>query len=151
MDHNYMMKMALAEADAAFLEDEVPIGAVIVDEKGRVLASAHNCTLHLNDPTAHAEILTLRQAAQNVQNYRLLKTTLYVTVEPCVMCMGAIIHARVGRIVFGARDPKWGAIGSIYDFTQEAKFNHHPLVIEGICEYECKSLMKRFFKLKRQK
>jgi tRNA(adenine34) deaminase len=151
MNHERMMKLALSEAQTAFLKDEVPIGAVLMDDNDQQLATAHNLTISLNDPTAHAEILVLRQAARRIQNYRLLNTTLYVTVEPCVMCMGAIIHSRVKTIVFGTRDPKWGAAGSIYDFSEQARFNHQPQIIEGICRKECRNLMQQFFKSKRKK
>lgn len=103
------MNLALEEAKKAGQKAEVPIGAVLVAESGDILSRSHNQTISLGDPTAHAEILTLRDAAQKVLNYRLLSTTLYVTIEPCIMCMGAIVHARVARVVFGAHDPKWGA------------------------------------------
>ena len=144
------MKMALGEAHKARLKQEVPIGAVLVSENSDLLSAAHNQTITRQDPTAHAEILALRQAAAKVGNYRLLNTTLYVTVEPCPMCMGAAIHARVARIVFGTRDPKWGAAGSLYNFAADPRFNHQPEVIEGICENECKKLMQDFFRKKRK-
>jgi tRNA(adenine34) deaminase len=113
------------------------------------LAAKHNQTITLNDPTAHAEILVMRSAAAKLRNYRLLNTTLYVTVEPCPMCMGAVIQARVSQVVFGTRDPKWGAAGSLYNFAADRLFNHQPNVIEGICMDECKKLMQIFFKSKR--
>ena len=128
---------------------EVPIGAVLVGENQDVLATEHNQTITLNDPTAHAEILTLRAAAARMGNYRLLNTTLYVTVEPCPMCMGAAIHARVSRLVFGPRDTKWGAAGSLFNFAQDSRFNHQPLIVEGICEADCKRLLQDFFRQKR--
>ena len=143
------MEMALTEAERAQKKEEVPIGAVLVAENNDVLAAKHNQTIALNDPTAHAEILVLRQAAQKIGNYRLLNTTLYVTVEPCPMCMGAIIHARVAQVVFGAHDPKWGAAGSLYNFAIDHRFNHRPEIIEGICERECKELMQEFFRSRR--
>ena len=114
-----------------------------------MLAAEHNRTITLNDPTAHAEILALRSAAAKIGNYRLLNTTLYVTVEPCPMCMGATIHARISRVIFGTRDPKWGAAGSLYNFAAEKRFNHRLEVIEGICQADCKSLMQEFFRQKR--
>jgi tRNA(adenine34) deaminase len=101
------------------------------------------------DPTAHAEILALRQAAQKTQNYRLLNTTLYVTIEPCVMCMGAIVHARISALVFGAKDPRWGGAGSLYNLAADNRLNHQVEIIEGICEDECRSLMQDFFRSKR--
>ena len=147
--HVKYMKAALTEAEGAQKKGEVPIGAVLVANAKDVLAAEHNQTITLNDPTAHAEILVLREAAHKIGNYRLLNTTLYVTVEPCPMCMGAIIHARIARIVFGARDLKWGAAGSLYNFAQDRRFNHRPEIIAGICEPDCKSLIQEFFRQKR--
>ena len=143
------MKLALKEAKKAKKNEEVPIGAALVAENDDLMAAAHNQTITLKDPTAHAEILALREASIKIGNYRLLNTTLYVTVEPCPMCMGAIIHARVARIVFGTRDPKWGACGSLYNFVNDNRFNHRPEMIEGICEPDCKSLIQEFFRQKR--
>ena len=144
-----MMKAALAEAERARKKGEVPIGAVVVAGNHQVLAAAHNRTTTLNDPTAHAEILALRSAAAKIGNYRLLNTMLYVTVEPCPMCMGAVIHARVSQVIFGTRDPKWGAAGSLYDFAADQRFNHQPKVIEGVCKTDCKILIQDFFRQKR--
>ena len=143
------MILALDEAKKAGQIDEIPIGAVLVSDKWEIISSAYNQTIHLADPTAHAEILTLRQAGRQTQNYRLLNTTLYVTVEPCIMCMGAVIHARVARLVFGAHDPKWGAAGSLYDFGGDLRLNHQTDVISGVCEEECKELLQDFFRAKR--
>ena len=143
------MKLAISEAKLAGKKDEVPIGAVLVDKQSKIIASGHNQTITLNDPTAHAEILTLRKAGLKILNYRLLNTTLYVTVEPCIMCMGAIIHARVSKVVFGAGDPKWGGAGSLYDFAKDARLNHSPDIISCVCENECRILIKGFFKAKR--
>jgi tRNA(adenine34) deaminase len=147
--HIKFMKMALIEAERARQKDEVPVGAVLVSESGRVLSRGHNNTIGLSDPTAHAEILTLRKAAKKGMNYRLLNSILYVTIEPCVMCMGAIIHARVRCVVFGAADPKWGACGSVYDFASNPKLNHRPEIISGISEPECRDIIQRFFQEKR--
>lgn len=147
--HNQYMELALIEAKKAFKADEVPVGAVLVDEKGIILSSDYNRPIHLNDPTAHAEMLVIRNAGQKIQNYRFLNTTLYVTVEPCIMCMGAIIHARVNHVVFGAKDPKWGAAGSLYEFQTDMRFNHQPRVTGGVCKNQCKALMVDFFKQKR--
>ncbi len=144
------MNSALEEAKKAGQKDEVPVGAVVVTEKGKILSAAHNQVIGLCDPTAHAEILAIREAASKVQNYRLLNTTLYVTVEPCIMCMGAIIHARISTVVFGAFDPKWGAAGSLYNFSDDTRLNHLPEIIPGICEDECKALMQDFFRSKRK-
>ncbi len=150
MNDQTYMKLAIDEAKKAFLKDEVPIGAVIVDAGGDVISRAHNQLITLSDPTAHAEILALRKACQSVSNYRLPDTTMYVTIEPCVMCMGAIIHARVAKVVFGAHDPKWGAAGSKYDFIQDARFNHTPQIAGAICAEDCKHLMQCFFREKRK-
>lgn len=147
--HTELMKLALKEARKASREQEVPVGAVLVTNTGDILSAAHNRTITLNDPTAHAEILALRQAAQKVANYRLLNTILYVTIEPCLMCMGAIVHARVSRVVFGTDDPKWGAAGSLYNFANDIKINHRPEIIRGICRDECRSLIQDFFQARR--
>ena len=148
-NHIEFMKLALNEAEKARKTGEVPIGAVLVADNDEMLTAEHNQTITLNDPTAHAEILALRSAAKKIGNYRLLKTTLYVTLEPCPMCMGALLHARISRVVFGTRDPKWGAAGSLYNFAEDHRFNHQPEVIEGICKSECKKLMQDFFSEKR--
>lgn len=150
MNHINFMKLALNEAEKAAEKNEVPIGALLVEERGDILATAHNLTISLLDPSAHAEILVLRKAAQKVLNYRLLNTTLYVTIEPCVMCMGAIIHARVARVVFGANDPKWGAAGSLYDFANDHRLNHSPEIISGVCRDECRILIQNFFRARRK-
>ena len=147
--HIDFMNLALSEASKAGQKNEVPIGAVLIAENDELLSVAHNNTITLKDPTAHAEILALRSAAAKIGNYRLLKTTLYVTVEPCPMCMGALMLARVSKVVFGTRDPKWGAAGSLYNLAEDRRFNHQPEIIEGICESECKKLMQDFFREKR--
>jgi len=141
--------MALNEAVKARQKDEVPVGALLVAESGKILASSYNQTISLNDPTAHAEILAIRMAAKEIQNYRLLKTTLYVTIEPCIMCMGAIIHARISRVVFGANDPKWGAAGSLYNMAEDIRLNHRPEIICNICKDECRNIIQAFFREKR--
>ncbi len=150
MDHTKYMKMALDEARAAWDEDEVPVGAVLVLEDQGQVFSARNQTITLNDPTAHAEILALRQAGRALGNYRIVNSVLYCTVEPCVMCMGAVIHARISQVVFGAADPKWGACGSLYDFASNPHLNHHPEIVSGVCEGQCRELMQGFFRHKRQ-
>ena len=147
--HSILMNLALSEAAVAFQEEEVPVGAVLISESGLVLASTHNQTISLSDPTAHAEILALRHAAKHIQNYRLLNTTLYVTAEPCIMCMGAIIHTRVSRLVYGAGDSKWGAAGSLYDLSVDNRLNHRLEVIPGVCEIECRDILQRFFRDRR--
>jgi tRNA(adenine34) deaminase len=148
-DHHHYMCLAIAQARKAESIDEVPVGAVVVCADGDILAGACNQTIARNDPSAHAEMLALRLAAEQIQNYRLLGTTLYVTVEPCVMCMGMAIHARVSRVVFGAPDPKWGALGSLYDFSKDTRFNHRPKITAGICADQCSRLMRDFFMKKR--
>ena len=143
------MKLAINEAKKAGQKAEVPVGAVLVAESGDILSISHNQVITLADPTAHAEILVLREAAQKVLNYRLLGTTLYVTIEPCIMCMGVIIHARVARVVFGANDLKWGASGSLYNFAEDVRLNHRPEIIQGVCQDECREMMQEFFRSKR--
>ena len=143
------MKLAIEEAKKAGQKAEVPVGAVLVAESGEILSLSHNQVITLADPTAHAEILALREAAQKVLNYRLLGTTLYVTIEPCIMCMGVIIHARVARVVFGANDLKWGASGSLYNFAEDVRLNHRPEIIQGVCQDECREMMQEFFRSKR--
>ena len=147
IDYDYM-KMALAEAQAAFLKEEVPVGAVVVRD-GKILAKAHNSPISLNDPSAHAEMLALRQAAAAIGNYRLVGAELYVTLEPCIMCAGAILQARLARVIFGARDPKCGAVGSLYSILTDERLNHRVEVTEGILQEECGEIMSRFFRQKR--
>ena len=148
-DLYYWMGQAIEEAESAFSEGEVPVGAVLVDPKGRLLARAHNQPIALKDPTAHAEILALRQGGTAVDNYRLNGCTLVVTVEPCLMCMGAVIHARIARLVFGAFDPKGGAAGSLYDLSRDDRLNHRLEVVSGILREACQDLMQRFFRDRR--
>ena len=145
------MRLALAEARQAAEEDEVPVGTVLVAEDGTVLAKAHNQTISFSDPTAHAEILAIRRAAKKLGNYRLLGSTLYVTIEPCVMCMGALVHARVRSLVYGAKDSKWGGAGSCYDLASDSHLNHTIQVHHGVLEQECRQLMQAFFRDKRVK
>ena len=149
LSHEKFMAFALSEAKKAGQMGEVPIGAILVSENGTILSATHNRTIDLADPTAHAEILALREAAHKINNYRLLNTTLYVTVEPCIMCMGAIVHARISRVVFGAGDPKWGAAGSLYNFAEDDRLNHRLEITRGVCEQDCRNLMQDFFRAKR--
>jgi tRNA(adenine34) deaminase len=148
-DHEKFMRLALREAEKARLAEEVPVGAVLVSDSGEILASAHNRTIGFNDPTAHAEVLALRKAGEKLSNYRLLNTTLYVTIEPCPMCMGAIVHARVARVVFGACDPKWGAAGSLYDFPSDPRLNFRPEIVSAVCADECSAIIRDFFRMRR--
>jgi tRNA(adenine34) deaminase len=150
-DDLYFMDMALKEAVKAQAAGEVPVGAVLVDMDGRILARGRNQTINCCDPSAHAEMLALRKAGRKVGNYRLLSTTLYVTIEPCLMCMGAIVHARVARVVFGAHDPKWGAAGSLYDFAQDSRLNHRPQIVAGVRIEACRTIMRQFFQSKRER
>lgn len=143
------MRFALAEARQAADEDEVPIGAVLVAADGTVLVKTHNQTITQCDPTAHAEILAIRSAAEALGNFRLLNTTLYVTIEPCIMCMGALLHARVSKIIYGAKDPKWGAAGSCFNLSADPRLNHVIDVEGGVLEKECRELIQTFFKAKR--
>jgi tRNA(adenine34) deaminase len=145
----HFMELALQEAKKAEQIGEVPVGAILVSENEEILAAAHNLTIKLVDPTAHAEILALRKAALEINNYRLLNTTLYVTVEPCIMCMGAIVHARISRVVFGATDPKWGAAGSLYNVAEDDRLNHRVEIIAGVCAEDCRRLIQDFFRAKR--
>ena len=144
----HFMEIALEEALKAEMEGEVPIGAILV--KGEeVIAKAHNQVIQRTDPTAHAEILVLRKAALKLKNYRLLDTELYVTIEPCIMCGGAIIQARIKRLVFGALEPKMGAFGSVYDLSKDKRVNHHVEIKGGVLAKEAQALMQRFFKERR--
>jgi len=148
MHHEDFMREALAEAEAAFARGEVPIGAVIV-AGGKVLARGHNCPISTVDPTAHAEVVVMRQAAAALGNYRLTGSTLYVTVEPCLMCVGALVHARVGTVVFGAPEPKSGALTSTVRAAELPGLNHRVEIVGGVLEQECGDLMRRFFRERR--
>lgn len=150
VDDERYMQLALEQARQAQLLGEVPIGAVIVAD-GRILAAAGNRRETWQDPTAHAELIALREAAKRTGSWRLEGATLYVTLEPCVMCMGGIILARVPRLVYGARDPRVGAVGSIYDFSCDHRFNHAVGVTEGILAAECSEMLSDFFRQLRQK
>jgi tRNA(adenine34) deaminase len=143
------MRMALREADRGAREGEVPVGAILVRE-GRVLARAHNRPIHLHDPSAHAEILVLRRAGRKSRNYRLEGCDLYVTIEPCAMCAGAIVQARLRCVVFGAQDPKAGAGGSALDVLNHPRLNHQVEVVPEVLAEECATLLREFF-LRRRK
>ena len=144
------MNEALKEAEKAFAVDEVPVGCVIVHE-GVIIGRGYNRTESLQDPTAHAEILAITAATENLGTWRLSGCTVYSTIEPCAMCAGALVLARVERLVFGAPDPKFGACGSIFDIVQSKKLNHRIALSTGILKNECVSLMQEFFKKKRKK
>ena len=141
--------------DIKTLEDlealgEIPVGAVLVDDEGNILGEGWNLSIIENDPTAHAEIVALRNAAQNIQNYRLLNTTLYVTLEPCTMCAGAILHSRIKRLVFGASDYKTGAVGSRFHFFDDYKMNHTLEITSGVLAEKCGQKLSDFFKKRRE-
>jgi tRNA(adenine34) deaminase len=142
------MDLALEEAEKAAAAGEVPVGAVVVSGN-QVIALGSNRPISSYDPTAHAEIVALREAAKALGNYRLANVTLYCTKEPCIMCAGAIVHARVSRLVFGAPDPKAGAAGSIYNVLTDPRLNHRVEVVSGIREEECADLLRRFFEQRR--
>ena len=143
------MREALVLAGAAEDCGEVPVGAVVVKD-GAIIGRGYNRPISSHDPSAHAEIVALRDAAARIGNYRLADCELYVTLEPCVMCAGAIIHARIARLIFGARDPKTGACGSAIDLFSEAKLNHHTTVIGGVLAAECGARLSNFFSQRRQ-
>ncbi len=143
-DDSYFMSIALKEARKAAEEDEVPVGAVIVQE-GRVLGRAHNQREKLHDPTAHAEMIAITQAAEALGRWRLKRCSLYVTAEPCPMCAGAIVLARLERLIFGAEDPKGGACGSLYNIVEDERLNHLVRVEKGVLEEECRAILQEFF------
>ena len=142
------MREALAEAEHAASKEEVPVGAVVVLD-GNIVGRGHNQPIAGKDPTAHAEILAIREAARTVGAYRLPGAILYVTLEPCVMCVGAVIHARIATIKYGARDEKAGALGSVYDIGRDGRLNHRIEVIGGMMEDECAAVLREFFRQRR--
>ena len=149
MDFEHFMHLALAEARQS--GDEVPVGAVLVDAEGEVLASAHNMREQKSDPTSHAEIEVIRLAAESRQDWRLENTTLFVTLEPCVMCAGAIVAARIPKVVFGAWDERVGAVSSLYDLLRDRRLGREVEVISGVLERESNSLLQDFFRRIREK
>lgn len=148
MGHEYYMQLALDEARRALAENEVPVGAVIV-RSGQVVAQAHNQREQLQDPTAHAEMIAITQAAAACRSWRLEDCTLYVTLEPCPMCAGAIIQARIPVVVYGAPDPKAGAVASLYRLLEDDRLNHRCLVFSGLLASECAQLLREFFQQQR--
>ena len=149
-DLYHLMRQALSEAEKGLMEGEVPVGAVLATQTGEIIARAHNQPIALNDPSAHAEIRVMRKAGQRLQNYRLTHTILVVTIEPCPMCMGAALNARLAQVVFGAADPKAGAAGSVFNLAADDRLNHRIEVIPGILENDCRTLMQDFFKDRRK-
>jgi tRNA(adenine34) deaminase len=148
--HAVFMSEALDEARKAYARGEVPVGAVLVDERGEILSRRSNALISLCDPTGHAEILVLREAGMLARNYRLPGATLYVTLEPCTMCFGAMVLARIRLLVFGAPDPKAGVVGGAADLTKALVFNHYVEVIGGVLANESAELLKQFFQERRQ-
>lgn len=143
------MRAALREAEKAAAAGEVPVGAVVVSPEGEILSRAHNRSVASGDPTAHAEILALRAAARKVRNYRLPGCTLVATLEPCPMCAGAAVSARVGEIVYGAEDPKAGAVSTLYRIASDPRLNHRAAVVPGVLAQECSDLLRQFFRRRR--
>lgn len=146
--HEEYMRMALKEARAAFEEGEVPVGALVVYQ-GRIIASAHNQREQLKDPTAHAEMIAITQASETFESWRLENCTLYVTLEPCPMCAGAILQARVSRVVFGAKDPKAGAVCSLFELLNDPRLNHRAEIVPDVMAEECGAILSEFFKMQR--
>lgn len=142
------MQVALSLANEAAAQGEVPVGAVVV-KNGKIIGRGSNAPIRLNDPSAHAEMLAIREAAQLIGNYRLVDCSLYVTLEPCAMCSGAIQHARIAKLIYGASDPKTGCCGSVLNLMAEQKLNHHCQVIGGILSTECGQLLSDFFRARR--
>ncbi|MDR3441465.1 MAG: tRNA adenosine(34) deaminase TadA [Legionella sp.] len=149
MNDQYWMQKAYEQAVLAQTEGEIPIGAVLVSKKNELLGSGRNAVQHSHDPSDHAEVRAMRQASQHLKNHRLLDSTLYVTLEPCSMCAGLIVHARIKRLVFATRDFKAGAAGSVYNLLQGYPLNHKVQIDEGIMQIECALLLSDFFKARR--
>ena len=147
--HDHWMRLALDQAQAALEEEEVPVGAVVVHQE-RVIAEAYNQRESLNDPTAHAEMIAITQAAEVMGSWRLTDCTLYVTLEPCPMCAGAIVQARLPLVIFGATDPKAGACQSLYAITNDERLNHRSIVLNGVLESECRGILQDFFQQQRE-
>ncbi|MDY0171109.1 MAG: tRNA adenosine(34) deaminase TadA [Thermoguttaceae bacterium] len=147
--HEHFMRLALDEAEQALREAEVPVGAVIVQE-GRVVAAAHNQREQLHDPTAHAEMIAITQAAASLQSWRLDDCTLYATLEPCPMCAGAIVQARIPVVVYGATDPKAGAVHSLFRLLDDARLNHRCMIVPGVLAEPCGAILTRFFEQQRR-
>lgn len=150
MNDRYWMQQAYEQALLAQAKDEIPVGAVLVSEDNQCLGIGYNCVESSHDPSDHAEIKAIRQASDLIQNHRLLNTTLYVTLEPCAMCAGLLVHARIKRLVFATRDFKTGAAGSVFNLLQGAPLNHKVQIDEGIMEQDCSLLLSNFFKNKRK-
>jgi len=146
----YFMRLAIDEAEKAFNEGEIPVGAVLVVD-GKVISSTHNNKESSNDPTAHAELIVIREGTSKAGDWRLSDATLYVTKEPCVMCAGAMINSRLGRLVFGCKDERFGAVNSRYQLLHDPGLNHQVRVVSGVQEEECAEILRKFFEIRRQK
>ena len=149
MTDEFWMRKAIEAAEMARGFDEIPIGACLIDKEGEILAVAGNRTITKNDPTAHAEILVLREAGAKIGNYRLTETVLYTTIEPCAMCAGALVNARIKRLVFGAHDQRFGAVESVFRLCDASSLNHKIEITSGVLADECRRLMQDFFRQKR--
>lgn len=148
-DDQHFMKAALALAQQAEAHNEIPVGAVVV-ANGKIIGEGFNQSIMLNDPSAHAEMIAIRQAGQYIKNYRLLDCTLYVTLEPCPMCSGLLVHSRINRLVYGAKDLKTGSAGSVFNITQSDKLNHQIELTPNVLAEECSDLISSFFKRRRK-
>ncbi len=147
-DDEFFMSFALAEAQQAYQLHEVPVGAVVVFN-GEIIGCGYNHPITGCDPTAHAEIIALREAAKKIGNYRLTDASLYVTIEPCAMCAGALVHSRIKRLIYGAAEPRTGGVNSVFQICNHSSLNHQIMVTVGVKEKECRALMQRFFKARR--
>lgn len=150
-NHVHFMQLAIQQALLAKADGEIPVGAVVVDIDGRVIGKGYNQTISNNDPSAHAEIMAIRQASKTKSNYRLPNTSIYVTLEPCMMCLGAILHARVKNLIYGASDNKTGVCGGHLSLHQQSDINHQTAVVSDVLQTQCSTLLIDFFKEKRQK
>lgn len=149
VNDEFWMRKAIEAAQIAGVANEVPIGACLTDNNGNLLAAAGNRTITDCDPTAHAEIIVLREAARKIGNYRLTETTLYTTIEPCAMCAGALVNARIKRLIFGAHDERFGAVESVFRICDTSSLNHRMEILSGVLAEECRNLMQNFFRAKR--
>lgn len=150
IDLEWAMRQALEQAMLAYDQDEVPVGAILLDASGNVIGRGHNQVISRHDPTAHAEILALREGANHLQNYRLPDTTLVVTLEPCLMCLGAAFNARVGQVIYGASDPKTGVCESVLRLAENHRLNHHTQVQGGVLAQPCSDMLRTFFAERRK-
>jgi tRNA(adenine34) deaminase len=148
-EHEWFMSIALEEAEIAYRKDEVPVGAVVVSEDGKVISKSYNLKEATHNPAGHAEILVIQDACKKIENWRLEKTTIYVTLEPCIMCLGTMIHSRINNLVFGAYDKKAGAASLDYNFYKDNRLNHNFSIVGGVKHFECSKILSDFFREKR--